>query len=62
MLSLRKRRAIHFAFSAATVVAVIFGTFGPAATAAVGWLLSLALITGWFTFAAVDTKRRTTAN
>jgi hypothetical protein len=58
VLALRKRPAIHVAFSAATVVAVVFGTFGPTATATVGWLVALVVIGSWSTFAVVDTRRR----
>ncbi len=54
----RNRRAIHIAFAVATVALVLFGIYGPVATAAVGWLSMLAVVIGWLVFSIVEIRRQ----
>ncbi|HWH00729.1 MAG TPA: hypothetical protein VNV66_15760 [Pilimelia sp.] len=53
----KKRRVIHFSFAAAAIFFVLFGTYGPRSTAAVGWLLCMAVTMGWFTYAVMEMRR-----
>lgn len=57
MIDERRRRSIHFLFSAAVSALAFFGVFGPRDLVAVGWFGVLVVVIAWSVFVFKERKR-----